>query len=175
MNDTVITVVGRIVNAPKRRHTEAGVSVTNFRVASTARRRDRETQQWVDGDTLYLNVSCWRHLADNVARSVVKGDPVIVHGRVFTRHYELDGQKRQSYDMEAHVVGADLTWGQVEFSRMRKDVVTHDVIDGGVDVATGAAIRDVIGEGIDEVVDEAPEEDTPAEYDDERDLTPALR
>lgn len=151
MNDTVITVVGRIVNTPKRRQTEAGFSVTNFRLASTARRRDRSSQEWVDGDTLFLNVSCWRQLADNVARSVIKGDPVIVRGRVFTRHYELDGQKRQSYDMEADAVGADLTWGQVEFSRTRRDVAAH------------------------EVVDDEPEEDVTVEYDDEHDLAQAAR
>lgn len=150
MNDTVITVVGRIVNVPKRRQTEAGVSVTNFRLASTARRRERDSQEWVDGDTLYLNVSCWRQLADNVARSVIKGDPVIVRGRAFTREYEHDGHRRQSYDMEADTVGADLTWGQVEFSRIRKDVSAFEVIDDG------------------------PEEDAPAEYDDERKLADAV-
>jgi len=189
VNDTVITVVGRIVNVPKRRRTEAGVSVTNFRVASTARRRDRDSQEWVDGDTLYLNVSCWRHLADNVARSVIKGDPVIVRGRVFTRHYELDGQKRQSYDMEAYVVGADLTWGQVEFSRMRKDVAPHDVIDDAAEDATSEALHDaggvtggvthpsidVTNHATDHATDEEPEEDATAEYDDERNLVHALR
>ncbi|MBA2555089.1 MAG: single-stranded DNA-binding protein [Geodermatophilaceae bacterium] len=158
MNDTVITVVGRIVNIPKRRLTEAGISVTNFRLASTARRQDRDSKEWVDGDTLYLNVSCWRQLADNVARSVIKGDPVIVRGRVFTRHFELDGQKRQSYDMEANAVGADLSWGQVEFSRTRKDVPSHDAVDGGQP-----------GGRADE-----PEEDATAEYDDEAELARAL-
>lgn len=129
MNDTVLTVVGRIATVPKRRQTEAGISVTNFRVASTARRKDRESQEWVDGDSLFLNVSCWRQLADNVVRSVVLGDPVIVHGRVFTRQYEVDGQKRQSYDMEANAVGADLTWGQAEFTRVRRDVPAYEIQD----------------------------------------------
>ncbi len=152
MNDTVITVVGRIVNIPKRRQTEAGISVTNFRLASTARRQDRDSKQWVDGDTLFLNVSCWRQLADNVARSVIKGDPVIVRGRVFTRPFELDGQKRQSYDMEANAVGADLSWGQVEFSRTRKDVAPHDVIDGNDDET-------------DDGPDDEPAEAGTAEYD----------
>lgn len=151
MNDTVITVVGRIVDTPKRRQTEAGVSVANFRVASTARRRDRDSQEWVDGDTLFLNVSCWRQLADNVSRSVVKGDPVIVRGRLFTREYELNGEKRRSYDMEATAIGPDLTWGQVEFTRFRKDAVAHVVVDESAE-------------------DEPGEEDASVEYDDEREL-----
>lgn len=120
MNDTVITVTGRIVNPPKRRVTESGVSVTSFRVASTARRRDRETQEWVDGDSLFLNVSCWRQLADNVARSLVQGDPIVVTGRIFTRDYEHEGQKRSSFDLDASAIGPDLSWGQVEFTRVRR-------------------------------------------------------
>lgn len=129
MYDTTITVVGRIVDVPRRRLTESGVSVLNMRVASTARRLDRESGSWVNGDSLFLNVTCWRALADNLARSLVKGDAVIVHGRVYTREYEHNGQRRASYDMEAYAVGPDLTWGRVEFVRPEREVITHEVQD----------------------------------------------
>ena len=85
MNETTVTVIGNVVDEPQRRKTEAGISVTNFRVASTARRYDRQDGRWIDGDSLYLKVSCWRQLADNVDRSVVKGDPIVVTGRLYTR------------------------------------------------------------------------------------------
>ncbi len=169
MNDTVITVVGRIVNIPKRRHTEAGISVTNFRLASTARRQDRDSKEWVDGDTLFLNVSCWRQLADNVARSMIKGDPVIVRGRLFTRHFELEGQQRQSYDMEANAVGADLSWGQVEFTRTRKDVAPHDIAEDSND--------DIVGDSAEDIADGAADDrgGGGAGYDEEAEPARALR
>jgi len=140
MNDTVITVVGRIVDVPKRRITDAGVSVLNMRVGATARRYDREAQKWVDGDSLYVNVTCWRQLADNVARSLVQGDAVLAHGRFFTREYEHNGQRRSAYDLEAYSIGADLTWGRVEYVRTRRDVATHEVVDAddGSDANAGA-------------------------------------
>ena len=105
MNETLLTVVGNVVDAPSRRALESGVSVTTFRVASTNRRFDKGEQRWTDGDPLYLRVTCWRQLADNTARSLSKGDPVMVTGRLFTRLYEVDGQRRASYELEASAVG----------------------------------------------------------------------
>ncbi|CAN5270877.1 hypothetical protein BH20ACT5_BH20ACT5_23810 [soil metagenome] len=119
-NETVITVAGRIATTPKRRVTDAGTSVTNFRVASTSRRFVKETQEWVDGDTLWLNVACWRPLADNVARSLVQGDPVVLTGRVYSRDYEHEGQQRRSTDVEVYSIGPDLGWGQADFTRLRR-------------------------------------------------------
>lgn len=129
MNDTTITMVGRIVDVPRRRLTEAGISVLNMRVGSTARRYDRESQGWIDGESLFVNVTCWRTLADNVSRSLVQGDAVVVHGRLFTREYEHNGQRRSSYDMEAQAIGPDLTWGRVEYVRTKRDPITHEVRD----------------------------------------------
>lgn len=138
MNDTTITMVGRIVDVPKRRLTESGVSVLNMRVGSTARRFDRETQKWVDGDSLFVNVTCWRSLADNVSRSLVQGDAVVVHGRIFTREYEHNGQRRSSYDMEAQALGPDLTWGRVEYVRTKRDPITHEIVDAVPDPAAAS-------------------------------------
>jgi single-strand DNA-binding protein len=128
MNDTHVTVVGNAVDAPTRRQLENGTSVCNFRVASTARRFDRDSKAWMDGDSLYLKVTCWRQLADNVVHSIGRGDPVIVAGRVFTRSYEVEGQKRSSYEMEAASVGHDLARGITEFRRPARSVPTYEVI-----------------------------------------------
>jgi single-strand DNA-binding protein len=119
MRETILTVTGNAVDTPQRRKTEAGHSVTTFRIASTARRYDKNDGQWIDGDSLYLKVTCWRSLADNVDRSVVQGDPVIVTGRLYTRPYEADGQRRSAYELEAHAVGLDLTRGVADFTRTK--------------------------------------------------------
>ena len=119
MYETTVTVVGNIVDTPQRRKTEGGHSVASFRIASTARRYDREDGKWIDGDSLYLKVTCWRALADNVDRSVVKGDPVVVTGRLFTRTYEVEGQRRSSYELEAAALGLDLSRGVAAFSRTK--------------------------------------------------------
>ena len=129
MYQTLVTVIGNVVDSPKRRLTSTGISVTNFRLAATERRRDRDSQQWEDGENLFTNVTCWRALADNVARSLVKGDPVIVRGRLYTRQFEHEGQRRMSIELEATAVGPNLVLGQVEFARVRSDVVTHGVMD----------------------------------------------
>lgn len=127
MNETTVTVIGNVVDEPQRRKTEAGISVTNFRVASTARRYDRQDGRWIDGDSLYLKVSCWRQLADNVDRSVVKGDPIVVTGRLYTRSYEVEGQRRSSYELEALALGLDLTRGVAQFTRSRNAPPTYEV------------------------------------------------
>lgn len=115
MNDTTMTVVGNLVDTPQRRVLDNGTSVTTFRVASTARRFDREKATWIDRDTLFVRVTCWRQLGDNVARSLIKGDPVVVHGRYFSRQYEVEEQKRTAYDLEAYAIGHDLARGTTTF------------------------------------------------------------
>jgi single-strand DNA-binding protein len=130
MNETSVTIVGNVVDTPHRRKTETGVSVASFRIASTARRFDKQSGGWIDGDSLYLKVTCWRQLADNVDRSVVKGDPVVVTGRLFTRTYEAEGQRRSSYELEAAALGLDLTRGVSAFSRTRSTAgPTFEVTD----------------------------------------------
>jgi single-strand DNA-binding protein len=128
MNETYVTVVGNAVDAPTRRALENGTSVCNFRVASTARRFDKEAGHWADGDSLYLKVTCWRQLADNVDASVRKGDPVVVVGRIFTRPYDRGGEKRSSYEMEAVSVGHDLARGISDFQRSSRVAPTYEVV-----------------------------------------------
>ncbi len=117
MNDTTLTVVGNIVDTPERKVLDNGASVTTFRVASTSRRFDREQSGWIDRDTLFVRVTCWRQLGDNASRCLVKGDPVVVVGRYFSRRYEVEEQKRTAYDLEAQAIGHDLARGSTTFQR----------------------------------------------------------
>jgi len=109
MLDTQLTIVGNLVAAPRLSFTKDGLAVASFRLASTRRRFDRGTNEWRDLDTVFANVTCWRALAHNVAGSLKRGQSVIVHGRLSVRDYETkEGQQRQSVDIDAIAVGADL-------------------------------------------------------------------
>ncbi len=118
MADTTMTIVGNVVDEPRRRQTKNGFDVTNFRVASTSRRFDREKEQFVDNGTLFVNVTCWRAMALNVDKSLRKGQPVVVHGRFYMREYTVDEQLRTSYELEALAVGHDLSRGTTQFTRV---------------------------------------------------------
>jgi single-strand DNA-binding protein len=100
------------------RLTKNGHAVTNFRVASTSRRYDREQEQYVDNTTLFFTVTCWRAMAENVAQSVKKGQPVVVHGRLYSREYTVNEVVRVSYELEANSVGHDLSRGTADFSKV---------------------------------------------------------
>ncbi|MFI5496934.1 single-stranded DNA-binding protein [Actinoplanes sp. NPDC051859] len=121
MFDTNIVVIGNVLTAPEwRRTASSNTLVANFRVASTARRVDKETGRWVDGNHLRVRVNCWRRLAEGVASSVTVGDPVIVAGRLYTRDWtDAEGNLRTSYEMEAVSVGHDLSRGRAKFFRTR--------------------------------------------------------
>ena len=139
MNETITTIVGNVVDEPNRRRLESGVSVTSFRVASTARRFDRATSHWTDGESLYLKVTCWRALAENVYRSFVKGDPVVITGRLFTRLYEVGESRRAAYELEATAAGFDLNRGVSTFKRVSNRGTTVDEV--GVDgLPSGGAV-----------------------------------
>jgi single-strand DNA-binding protein len=116
VKETEITVVGNVVKPPQRNRTANG-SVTNFRVASTSRRYDREVQGWVDSKTLFLDVECWGELGGHVSQTVSKGDPVIVFGSLFTDEWDTDQGRRSKVKLRAEVVGPDLTKGTAEFKR----------------------------------------------------------
>lgn len=118
MNDTQMTIVGNVVDDPRRRETKNGFAVTNFRVASTSRRYDREQEKFVDNGTLYVTVTCWRAMAENVHRSIRKGQPVVVTGRYYMREYTVDEQVRTAYELEATAVGHDLARGTSQFTRV---------------------------------------------------------
>lgn len=129
MNDISITVLGNLVNEVEMRFTPSGEAVASFRVASTTRRFDRVGERWIDGDTHYFTVSCWRNLAHNAATSLMKGMPVIVTGRLRSREHEKavgDQTMIMRYvDIEAVSVGHDLTKGTASFNRVKRDSVVE--------------------------------------------------
>ncbi|GAB2911964.1 single-stranded DNA-binding protein [Streptomyces mayteni] len=107
--ETVITVVGNLVDDPELRFTPSGAAVAKFRVASTPRIFDRQTNEWRDGDALFLTCSVWRQAAENVAESLTKGMRVIVQGRLKQRTYEdREGVKRTVIDLDVDEVGPSL-------------------------------------------------------------------
>ena len=107
--DTQITIVGNLVEDPQLRYTPTGQAVANFRVASTPRYLDRNTNEWKDGDSLFLSCNVWRQAAENVAESLQRGMRVIVSGRLRQRSYETkEGEKRTVYEIEVDEVGPSL-------------------------------------------------------------------
>src|SRR6202012_2186825 len=107
--ETVITVVGNLVDDPELRFTPSGAAVAKFRVASTPRTFDRQTNEWKDGGSLFLTCSVWRQAAENVAESLQRGMRVIVQGRLKQRSYETkEGEKRTVYEVEVDEVGPSL-------------------------------------------------------------------
>jgi single-strand DNA-binding protein len=107
--ETVITVVGNLVDDPELRFTPSGAAVAKFRVASTPRTFDRQTNEWKDGESLFLTCSVWRQAAENVAESLQRGMRVIVQGRLKQRsNDDRDGVKRTVYELDVDEVGASL-------------------------------------------------------------------
>jgi single-strand DNA-binding protein len=131
MYDTYVTIVGNVMTAPEWRRTKnTGSLVAHFKVASTARRLDRESGQWVDGNSLRVRVNCWRRLAEGVGNSLITGDPVIVVGRLYTREWLDENENRRiGYELEAVAVGHDLSRGQSRFVRNRPSMSTSTVED----------------------------------------------
>ena len=107
--DTVITIVGNLVDDPQLRFTPSGAAVANFRVASTPRFLDKATNEWKDGESLFLTCNVWRQAAENVAESLQRGMRVMVQGRLKQRSYETkEGEKRTVYEVEVDEVGPSL-------------------------------------------------------------------
>ncbi|MGH3874443.1 MAG: single-stranded DNA-binding protein [Pseudonocardiaceae bacterium] len=133
-----MTVVGTLVSdmRPRRVGPDATL-VLNFRVACNERRFDKTSESWVDGESLYLPVNCWRRLAENAA-SLVKGDPVIVSGRLRTREWTTEqGERRSVVELEANAVGPDLARCAVTVRKPRREqppVATADGSEAGPDV-----------------------------------------
>ena len=116
--DTQITVVGNLVDDPELRFTPSGAAVANFRIASTPRTFDRQTNEWKDGDALFLSCSVWRQAAENVAESLQRGMRVVVQGRLKSRSYEdREGQKRTVFEIEVEEVGPSLKYATAKVSR----------------------------------------------------------
>jgi single-strand DNA-binding protein len=139
VNDTTLTVVGNVVDSPRRVRLENG-SVTNFRMASTARRYDSRSQEFIDSGTLWVDIECWGDLGANVSSSISKGDPVIVHGAITTHSWESENGKRSAPRIKAFAVGPNLSRGSAEFKRNRPQRTADPAQDQSESAA--AAMRD---------------------------------
>lgn len=118
MRETYMSVAGVVASEPRVVQLDDDRRITSFRLASTSRRRDRKSNAWVDGDTIWATVTCWRDLAANAADSLHKRDRVIVYGRVRTRDWTgKDGGVRTTLEMDAEAVGHDLAYGTSSFDR----------------------------------------------------------
>ncbi|RKS79326.1 single-strand binding protein [Actinomadura pelletieri DSM 43383] len=107
--DTVITIVGNLVEDPNLRFTSSGQAVASFRIASTPRFFDRQSGDWKDGEALFLTCNVWRQAAENVAETLQRGMRVIVQGRLKQRSYETrEGEKRTVFEVEVDEVGPSL-------------------------------------------------------------------
>ena len=116
--ETIITLVGNLTADPELRFTPSGAPVANFTVASTPRTFDRASNEWKDGDALFLNCAVWRQAAENVAESLTKGMRVIVQGRLRQRSYETrEGEKRTVVELEVDEVGPALKYASAKVTR----------------------------------------------------------
>ena len=116
--ETTITLVGNLTADPELRFTPSGAAVANFTVASTPRTFDRQTNEWRDGDAMFLNCAVWRQAAENVAESLQKGMRVIVQGRLKSRSYETrEGERRTVFEIDVDEIGPALKYATAKISR----------------------------------------------------------
>jgi len=119
--DTNITVIGNLTDDPELRFTPSGAAVAKFRVASTPRYMDRNTNEWKDGEPLFLACTVWRQAAENVAESLVRGSRVIVSGRLKQRSYETrEGEKRTVIELEVDEIGPSLRYATAKVQKMSR-------------------------------------------------------
>lgn len=116
--ETIITVVGNLTADPELRYTQNGLAVANFTIASTPRTFDRASNDWKDGEALFLRASVWREFAENVAGTLSKGSRVIATGRLKQRSYETkEGEKRTSFEIEVDEIGPSLRYATAQVTR----------------------------------------------------------
>jgi single-strand DNA-binding protein len=120
--ETTITVIGNLTNDPELRFVPSGAAVANFTIASTPRTFDRQKNEFVDGETLFLRASIWREAAENVAESLTKGMRVIVSGRLKSRSYDTkEGDKRTVIELEVDEIGPSLRYAQAKVNRTQRN------------------------------------------------------
>ncbi|CAN5245616.1 single-stranded DNA-binding protein [soil metagenome] len=130
--ETVITVVGNLTSDPELRYTQNGLAVANFTIASTPRNFDRASNDWKDGEALFIRASVWREFAEHVAGSLTKGSRVIATGRLKQRSYETkEGEKRTSIELEVDEIGPSLRYATAQVTRAASSR------DGGASVGGG--------------------------------------
>lgn len=165
LNETRVALRGNVATEPVLKVTQQGTTVCSFRLAVTARRYSSADSKVVDAETSWYTVTCWRSLAENAVSSLVKGQGVVVHGRLRVRDFVHDAQPRTSADVTAEALGHDLTWGTTSFTpnrRSRPDEVREDTdrteadeLAGAVSVGDVGDVRDMgaAGDGDEEDMD----------------------
>lgn len=119
--DIAVTVVGNLTNEPELRFTPSGAAVASFTIASSSRVLDKTTNEWKDGDTVFMRCSVWRQYAENVAESLQKGMRVIATGRLKQRSYETrEGEKRTVVEMEVDDVGPALRYATAKVNKVQR-------------------------------------------------------
>lgn len=121
VNDIQLTVVGNLTADPEMRFTQNGIGVANFTVASTPRTFDRNKNEFVDGEAIFLRCSVWRDYAENVATSLTKGTRVVVSGKLKVRSYEKDGVTRYSNELEVDEIGPSLRYATALVQKVQRD------------------------------------------------------
>ena len=144
--ETVITVVGNLVDDPELRFTPSGAAVANFRIASTPRTFDKQSNEWKDGDALFLSCSVWRQAAENVAESLQRGMRVVVQGRLKSRQYETrEGEKRTVFEIEVEEVGPSLKYATAKVTRANRSGGGGGGFGGGAGGAGGGGGNSAAG------------------------------
>jgi single-strand DNA-binding protein len=116
--ETVITIVGNLVDDPELRFTPSGAAVANFRIASTPRTFDKQSNEWKDGEALFLSCAVWRQAAENVAESLQRGMRVVVQGRLKARSFETrEGEKRTVFEIDVDEVGPSLKYATAKVTK----------------------------------------------------------
>ena len=132
--ETPITVVGNLTADPELRFTPSGAAVANFTVASTPRTFDRQTNDWKDGEALFLNCSVWRQAAENAAESLTRGMRVIVSGRLKARSYETrEGEKRTVFEIDVDEVGPSMKYATAKVTKTSRSGGGQGFQSGGGD------------------------------------------
>ena len=165
MNEIQVTLRGNVASEPRHVRFDDGNSLTSFRLASTARRFDRERQEWIDRGTTYVNVTCRKAMAVNAATSVRKGQPMVVTGKLTERYWSADGRSGQTLEIHAEGLGHDLSYGTAQFARIVRaerrsptdvsslpvlaeapldsdEMLDHRDLVGGLDVVDGTEMVD---------------------------------
>jgi single-strand DNA-binding protein len=161
-NETIITVVGNLTADPELRYTQSGLAVANFTIASTPRSFDKASNEWKDGEPLFLRASCWREFAEHVSASLSKGSRVIAQGRLVQRSYETkEGEKRTAIELQVDEIGPSLRYATASVTR---------ATSGGAAAPTGsepwAASQQAAGDAW-TTAPAAVSQDAPAPYSDD--------
>ena len=142
MNDIITTVVGNAVTDVSLRTTTTGTSVASFRLASNSRRFDKATKSWVDQEPSYLSITAWAQLAENVALSVHKGQPIVVTGKLKVRQWQDGDKSGTAVEIDAQAIGHDLNRGTSDFTKVKRvtenyeqDPWGNEVVDAEINAA----------------------------------------